>query len=57
MIPDIDIHRSAWLVIRRYGEDDAMLEATARADHLLEEGDRQDAATWHRILAVIERPA
>ena len=35
MIPDVDIHRSAWLVIRRYGEDDVMLEATARADQLL----------------------
>jgi len=21
MIPDIDIHRAAWLMIRRYGED------------------------------------
>ena len=32
-----------------------MLEAAARADQLLEDGDMAGAATWHRILNVIER--
>ena len=32
-----------------------MLEAAARADQLLEDGDWQGAATWHRILDAIER--
>jgi hypothetical protein len=34
MIPDIDIHRSAWLMIRRYGED-AVIQAAMRGDRLL----------------------
>jgi len=34
---------------------DAMFEAAARADQLLEDGDWQAAATWHRILNAIER--
>ena len=36
MIPDIDIHRSAWLMIRRYGDDAtaqaAMVAAPARGN-------------------------
>ncbi len=31
------------------------LEAAARADQLLAEGDMAGAATWHRILGAIER--
>ena len=33
---------------------DAMLEAAARADQLLEDCDPNGAATWHRILDAIE---
>ena len=36
--------------------DDAMLEASERADQLLDEGDMAGAETWHRILNAIERP-
>ena len=36
-------------MVKRYG-DDAMLEASERADQLLEEGDMAGAETWHRIL-------
>jgi hypothetical protein len=38
-------------MVKRYG-DDAMLEASERADQLLDKG---DAETWHRILNAIER--
>jgi hypothetical protein len=34
---DIDIWTAALLMVKRYG-DDAMLEASERADQLLEEG-------------------
>ena len=54
MISDLDIWRSALIMVKRYG-DDAMLEAAARADQLQEEGDWQGALTWHRILDAIER--
>ena len=52
MIPEADIWRSA-LAMQRRNEDDAMLEAAARADKLLEDGDLGAAATWHRIFNAI----
>jgi hypothetical protein len=54
MIPDRDIWTAALLMVKRYG-DDAMLEAAARADQLLEDGDMVGAKTWYRILNAIER--
>jgi hypothetical protein len=48
MIPDIDIHRSAWLMIRRYG-DDAAIQAAKRADQLLETGDLEGMLLWWAI--------
>jgi hypothetical protein len=46
--------RAALLLVKRYG-DDAMLEASQRADQLLDEGDMAACETWHRILNAIER--
>jgi hypothetical protein len=40
--------------VKRYGVD-AMLEAAARADKLLDQGDMAGCETWHRILDAIER--
>jgi hypothetical protein len=40
--------QAALLIVKRYG-DDAMLEASMRADQLLDEGDLAGAETWHRI--------
>ena len=54
MISDGDVWQAALLIVKRYG-DDAMLEAAARADKLLEDGDSLGAETWHRILNAIER--
>jgi Family of unknown function (DUF6961) len=54
MISDRDVWAAALLMVKRY-KADAMLEAAARADRLLEEGDPLGAATWHRILDAIER--
>jgi transposase-like protein len=51
---DVDIWRSAMVMVKRYG-DDAMIEAAARADQLLEAGDWEGCATWHRILDAIQR--
>jgi hypothetical protein len=42
------------MTVKRYG-DDAMIEASERADQLLDEGDMAGAETWHRILNAIER--
>jgi hypothetical protein len=54
MIFDREIWQCALLIVKRYG-DDAMLEAAARADQLLDEGDVAGCETWHRILNAIER--
>jgi len=53
MIPDIDIWRSANVMVKRYGED-AALEAAKRADELLEAGDTGGCAVWKRIVAAVE---
>ena len=45
---------AALAMVKRYG-DDAMLEASERADQLLDEGNMAGAETWHRILNAIER--
>ena len=49
----IDIYRSAALLIKRYGED-AALEAAARADGLLDEGDLDGQRVWKAIVKAIE---
>jgi hypothetical protein len=55
MIDDPDVWQAALLLVKRYG-DDAMLEASMRADQMLGEGDMAGAETWHRmILNAIER--
>ncbi len=38
MIPDLDIYRSANLLVKQHGED-APVEAAIRADAMLEAGD------------------
>ena len=53
MTPDLDIYRSAKLLIDRHG-DDAVIEAAMRADELLDAGDLDGLATWNRILRAIE---
>lgn len=48
MIPDIDIWRSENVMIKRYGET-AALEASMRADDLLEAGDTEgDIGRFHQ---------
>ncbi len=54
MIAEIDIWRTAWLMVKRH-EDNATFEAAQQADELLDEGDIDGAATWGRILSAIER--
>jgi hypothetical protein len=51
---DINIERSARVLIQQYG-DDAKLEAALRVDQFLEEGDWLGALVWQRILEAVER--
>ena len=53
MIPDLDIYRSANLLVKRHGAD-APIEAAIRADAMLEKGDLDGYAVWRRILQAVE---
>ncbi len=50
---DLDIYRSANVLIREYGED-AALDATTRAIAMLDKGDLDGYAVWKRILRAVE---
>ncbi len=50
MVADLDIYRTANVLIREHGED-AALEATQRADAMLEEGSLDGLRVWKRVLA------
>ena len=53
MIPDLDIYRSANVIINQYGPD-APIHAAMRADATLKAGDPDGYAMWKRILRLIE---
>ncbi len=53
MIPDLDIYRTANLLVKHHGED-APVEAATRADPMLEAGDLDGYAAWKRILKAVE---
>jgi hypothetical protein len=53
VISDIDIWRSANELIKRYG-DTADIEASIRADALLNKGDLEGQRIWLRILKAID---
>ena len=53
MTPDIDIWRSAQLLVRQHGED-APIHAAMRADAMLDKGDLDAYAVWKRVLKAIE---
>ena len=52
MTPDLDIYRSAQVLVKRYGED-APIQAAMRADAMLEAGDLDGYAVWKRILRAV----
>ncbi len=54
MLSNLDIYRSASVLIRRYGAG-ASLHAAHRADEMLDKGDMDGRAVWGRIYeAVLE---
>ncbi len=52
MIPDLDIYRTAQVLVKRHGED-APIHAAMRADAMLEKGDLGGYAVWKRILRAV----
>ncbi len=53
MIPDVDIYRSANVLIREHGEG-AALDAATWAIAMLDKGDLDRYAVWKRILRAVE---
>jgi len=53
MISDLDIYRSANLLIDRYGEG-ALTEAAQMIDRMLAEDDSEGRIVWRRIKRAIE---
>ncbi len=53
MTSDLDILRTAHLLIKQHGED-APIQAAMRADQLLEKGDMEGRAVWLRIIKAVE---
>ena len=49
MTSDLDIYRTANVLIKQHGQD-APIHAAMRADELLEAGDMDGLAVWKRIL-------
>ncbi len=53
MIPDLDIYRSANVLVKHHGEN-APIYAAMRADAMLEKGDLDGYAVWKRVLRAVE---
>ncbi len=49
MIPDLDIYRSANVLVKQHGQD-APIHAAMRADAMLEAGDLDGHAAWKQVL-------
>ncbi len=53
MTSDLDIYRTANILIREHGED-APTQAAMRADAMLEKGDLEGCAVWKRVVKAVE---
>ncbi len=53
MTSDLDIYRSAQMLVKHHGQD-APIQAAMRADAMLEKGDLDGYAVWKRILRAVE---
>ena len=53
MTSDLDVYRTANVLVKHYGED-AALEAAQRADAMLERGCLDGQRVWKRVLAAVK---
>ena len=53
MIPEIDIWRVAYLMLKHYG-DEADIESAIRAEEFAEKGDMAGEAIWRRIIDAMD---
>ena len=53
MTSDLDIYRTANLLIQQHGEE-AAIQAAMKADEMLAKGDMDGKAVWMRVIEAIE---
>ncbi len=53
IIPDLDIYRTANVLLKQHGQD-APIQAAMRADELLEAGDLEGYALFKRMVKAVE---
>ena len=53
MVAELDVYRTARVLIRQHGAD-APIHAATRHDALLERGDLEGASVWKRVLAAVD---
>ena len=54
MIPDLDIYRSAQVLVKQHGED-APIHTAMRADAMPDKGDLDGYDVWKRIVKAVEK--
>lgn len=55
MTEEIDIYRSANLLIKQMGYIEAEIHAAQRADELLEQGNMEGRMVWLKVLSAIQK--
>ena len=53
LIPDLDIYRSARVLVKHHGKD-APIQAAMNTDAMLDKGDLDGFSVWRRILRAVE---
>lgn len=53
MTDEIDIYRTANLLVKQHGEMEAAIHAAQRADELLDAGDMQGRRVWLKVLKAV----
>ncbi len=53
MFPNLDIYRTANVLVKQHGQD-APIQAAMRADAMLDKGDEDGYAVWRRVLKATE---
>ncbi len=53
MITELDVHRTAKLLIDQHGASAAVLTASDKAEKLWRQGDAEGASTWERVARAV----
>lgn len=54
MTDEIDIYRTASLLMKQHGEMEAAIHAAQRADELMDAGDMEGRSVWLKVLKAVK---